>query len=224
MGVGYSLGEHQNGGTYIEYPGNGFNRICLYEYENAPQNTFSLVIHSGDTCKQARELYQHFSYAKAVDLEKKGWTVGSHFHLAWQNKNILFTKGDKAMTLSEYIDYWRRELSQGNIRKYNKEEFGLLQRRMREAKVMNEDDIATFDEFFRTHKYQSAITCPGIVNWISYSKERLNEEIEILSAELREKTMSLVEIYNQNIELVLPAGEADGGYSSSIKGIGDVVA
>jgi len=199
MRVGYSFGEHQKGGTYIEYSGNGFNRICLYEYENAPQNTFSLVIHSGDTCSQARELFQHFTYAKAVDLEKNGWTVRSHFHLAWQRKNILFTKGDKSLSLREYIDYWRGELSQGNIRQYNKEEFSLLQKKMREAKVMDEYDIAAFNEFFRTHKYQSAITCPGIVNWISYSKERLNEETESLAEELREKTMSLIEIYNQNI-------------------------
>jgi len=64
---------------------------------------------------------------------------------------------------------------------------------------MNEDDIKDFDDFFRAYKYQSAITCPGITNWISYSKEKLNEKIEILTAELREKTMSLIEIYNQNI-------------------------
>jgi len=199
MGVGYSLGEHQYGGTYIEYPGKGFNRICLYEYDNAPHNTFSLVIHSGDTCKQARELYQHFSYAKAVKLEKIGWAVNSNFHFAWQNRNILFTKGDKAMTLSEYIDYWRRALSEGSIRKYNINEFGLLQRKMKEAKVMDVDDIAVFDEYFRTHKNQSAITCPGIANWISYPKARLHEETEILSAELKNKTMSLIEIYNHNI-------------------------
>jgi len=215
MGFAYPLGEHQWGGYYIEFSGEvkGFNRICLYESENAPgntfflpdntfsfpDNTFSLVVVSGDTCKQARELFQHFSYEKAIALEKKGWTLENHFHLAWQRKNILRTKGDKTLSLCEYIDYWRHELSQGNIRKYEKKEFSLLKKRLSEAKIMNNYDIEYFDSFFRTHKYQSAITCPGLINWISYPKERLNEKTEILSAELREKTMSLIEIYNQNV-------------------------
>jgi hypothetical protein len=199
MGVGHSLGEHPYGGTYIEYPGKGFNRICLYEYDNAPHNTFSLVIHSGDTCKQAKELYQHFSYAKAVGLEKIGWTIRNNFHFAWQNKNIVSTNGDKALPLREYIDYWSRALREGGIRKYNKNEFGLLQRELAEAKVMDQRDISAFDEFFRTHEYQSAITCPGIINWLSFSKERLHEESEALAAELRDKTMSLIEIYDHNI-------------------------
>jgi hypothetical protein len=214
MGVDYPLGEHQWGGYYIDFSGEvkGFNRICLYESENAPgntffspnntfsfpENTFSLVVVSGDTCKQARELYQHFSYEKAVALGKKGWTLENHFHLAWQRKNIIRTKGDKELSLSEYIGYWRRQLNQGNIRQYKKVEFDLLKKMLREAKIMNEDDIVAFDKFFREHKYQSAITCPGIVNWISFPKERLNEKTETLSAELREKTTSLIEIYNQN--------------------------
>jgi len=85
MGFDYPLGEHQLGGSYIEYPGNGFNRICLFEYKNAPQNTFSLAIFSGDTSRQAKELFRHFSYAKALDLKKKGWTVKSNFHLSVAN-------------------------------------------------------------------------------------------------------------------------------------------
>jgi len=39
------------------------------------------------------------------------------------------------------------------------------------------------------------LRCPGIVNRISYSKERLSEDTESLAAELKEKMMSLVEIY-----------------------------
>ena len=89
MGEGYSLGEHPIGGTYIEFSGNGFNRICLYEYEKAPKNTFSLAIFAGDTCTQARKLFKHFSYAKVIDLEKGAWFVKSNFHFAWQRKNIL---------------------------------------------------------------------------------------------------------------------------------------
>ena len=198
IGDGYSLGEHPIGGTYIEFHGSGFNRICLYEYEKALQNTYSLVIFAGDTCAQARELFKHFSNVKALDLEKSGWTIGSHFHFAWQRKNILFTSGDKSLALSEYIDYWRWALAEGYIRKYNKNEFDLLLQRMRHANVMDDRDITEFNGYFRTHKYQSAITCPGIINRISYSKEKLNEDIGILAAELREKMISLVEIYNQN--------------------------
>jgi len=199
MGFDFPIGEHQTGGYYIECSGKvkGFNRICLLEYENAPQNTFSLAVFSGDTCAQARELFQHFSYEKAVALEQKGWTVEKHFHLAWQRKIIFRAKGDKALSIDEYIDYWRRELSQGNIRQYKKEEFSLLKKRLRDAKIMNDNDIEYFDEFFRTHNYQSAITCPGIVNWVCYSKEKLNEQTEI-SEELREKAISLIEIYKQN--------------------------
>ena len=59
--------------------------------------------------------------------------------------------------------------------------------RMRNANIMDDRDIAAFNEYFRTHKYQSAITCPGIVNHISYSRKRLNEDIESLAAELKEK-------------------------------------
>jgi hypothetical protein len=198
MGEGYSLGGHPVGGTYIEFPGNGFNRICLYEYEKAAQNTFSLMIFAGDTCAQARELFKHFSYAKAIDLRKQGWSVTSHFHLAWQRKNIFGTDADKKLDLSEYIDYWRWALGEGYIRKYHKNEFDLLRMRMRNANIMDDRDIAAFNEYFRTHKYQSAITCPGIINRISYSKERLNEDVEILATELKEKMMSLDEIYSQN--------------------------
>jgi hypothetical protein len=69
----------------------------------------------------------------------------------------------------------------------------VLQEKLRVAKVMNGEDHKNFDEFFRTHKYQSAITCPGIEMWISYSKDRLND-IESLSTELREKTMEFIKI------------------------------
>lgn len=198
IGDGYSLGQHPIGGTYIGFPGNGFNRICLYEYEKAPQNTYSLVIFAGDTCAQARELFKHFSSAKVIDLEKAGWTVGSHFHFAWQRKNILFTSGDKSLALNEYIDYWRWASGKGYIRKYKKNEFDLLLKRMRHANVMDDRDFTDFHEYFRTHKYQSAITCPGIINRISYSKEKLDEDIGILATELKEKMISLVEIYSQN--------------------------
>ena len=119
MGEGYSLGGHPVGGTYIEFPGNGFKRICLYEYEKAPPNTFSLMIFAGDTAAQAKELFKHFSHAKVIDLEKGGWTVTSHFHFAWQRKNIFNTERDKAVPLSDYIDYWRWALGEGYIRKYN---------------------------------------------------------------------------------------------------------
>jgi hypothetical protein len=196
MGFDYPIGVHHPGGFYIEFPGKGFNRICLLEYENDPQKKISLVVFAGDTCNQAKELFRHFSYTKVLDLEKQGWTIQNHFHFAWQRKIILRTKGDKELSHSEYIEYWRRELSKGNIRQYKKEEFGLLKARLREAKVMNEDDITAFDEFFRKNKYQSAITCPGIINRINFPKEKLNEKIEILSAELREKTMSLIKIYD----------------------------
>ena len=61
MRDGYPLGEHPIAGAYIEFPGTGFHRICLYEYglyehEKAPPNTFSLVIFAGDTCKQENSL------------------------------------------------------------------------------------------------------------------------------------------------------------------------
>ena len=196
MGEGYSLGGHPVGGTYIEFPGNGFNRICLYEYEKAPQNTFSLMIFAGDTCAQARELFKHFTYEKATALEKRGWTLRSSFHFAWQRMNIRLTINGDGLKLSEYIEYWRWALGKGYIRKYNKSEFtDILLKRMQDARVMNDRDVADFNEYFRTHKYQSAITCPGIINRISYPKERLDEDTKILAAELKDKVMSLVEIY-----------------------------
>jgi hypothetical protein len=193
IGDGYSLGEHSSG-IYIEFPGNGFERIC-FEYEKTSQNIFSLAIFAGNTCTQARKLYKHFSYAKVIDLEKGGSTVESDFHFMFQSRVILSTKGDKELALSEYIDYWRWALSERYVRKYDKKEFGLLLKRMWNAKVMDDRDIADFNEYFRTRKYQSVITCPGIVNRISYSKERLNEDIESLAAELKEKMMFLAEIY-----------------------------
>ncbi len=195
MNDSYSLGTHPFGGKYIELPGNGFHRVCLYEYEKAPQNTFSLMIFAGDTCKQARDLYKHFSPAKALELKNLGWTLRSNFHFAWQRKNIFDTKCDKVLDLSEYIDYWRRALSNGYIRKYNKAEFNLLLNRMRNARVMDDRDIADFHEYFKTRHYQSVITCPGIINRISYPKERLNEGFEVLANELKERMLALVGIY-----------------------------
>lgn len=195
MGLGKP--QFHNGDTdvtaYIEYNGNGFNRICLFEYEKEPQDTFSLVICAGDTCSQAKQLFKYFSDAKAEAIKQNGWNIKTNFHLAWQRKNILFAKGYEELSLSEYIRFWRSELNQGHIRKYNREEFGVLQEKLRVAKVMNEEDNKKFDEYFRP--YQSAITCPGIVMWISYSKDRLND-IESLSTELREKTMEFVNILN----------------------------
>ncbi|MFZ4854918.1 MAG: GIY-YIG nuclease family protein [Desulfuromonadaceae bacterium] len=181
--------------AYIKYHGNGFERICLYEYDKEPQGTFSLVICAGDTCVQAKQLYKLFSAATAERLKQNGWSIEPNFHLAWQSKNILFAKGNKELSLSEYINFWRHDLCQGSIRQYNIEEFDLLKEKMKVAKVMNEGDINEFNEFFRTHKYQSAITCPGIVVWISYSKDRLSD-VETLSTELREKTMEFIKILN----------------------------
>jgi hypothetical protein len=195
---GHPIKDYSYAGRYIEYFGRGFNRICLYDYEYDPQSPLiSLAIHAGDTCAQARELFTHFSASKVKELEENGWTVTSNFHLAWQRKIIFTTEGDRALDLREYIDYWRRVPSKEYIRKYNKDEFGLLLERMKESKVANRDDIERFNEYFRTHKYQSAITCPGIVNRISYSKERLND-IETLAAELNEKKRKLIEIYRQD--------------------------
>jgi hypothetical protein len=203
MRDGYALGEHPIAGSYIEFPGVGFHRICLYEYglyelEKAPPSTFSLVIFAGDTCKQSRELFKHFSYTKAMALEKSGWSVESSFHFSWQRKKIIFPKGYKKLALSDHIDYWKRALDKGYIRKYNDNEFDSLKEMMSDARIMDERDIEDFDKFFRTHKYKSVITCPGIFNRISYSKERLNEDIEMLAAELNEKKKSLIEIYDQS--------------------------
>ncbi|MEI7849017.1 MAG: hypothetical protein WCK35_24680 [Chloroflexota bacterium] len=199
MGRGSSLGEHPIGGTYIGVPpGNGFDRICLFEYEKAPQNTFSLAIFAGNTCKQARELYNHFSYAKVIDLEKDGWTVASNFHFAWQRKNILDTRADQALALSEYIAYWSSATGKKNNRLYKRDEFDLLRDTLRAAKMMDDQDIADFSEYFRTHKYQSVITCPGIINRISYPIARLDENTESLAAELKDKMMSLHKIYSRN--------------------------
>ena len=33
MGQAFSLGVHPIGGTYIEFPGRGFNRVCLVDHE-----------------------------------------------------------------------------------------------------------------------------------------------------------------------------------------------
>jgi hypothetical protein len=197
-GEGYSLGEHSNAGTYIDFPGNGFNRICLYENEKVPKNTFSLEIVAGDTCTQARKLFKHLSYAKIIDLKKSGWSVESNFHFAWQRKNILFTRSDKSLAISKYIDYWRWALDKGYIRQYNKNEFDLLLKEMRNANIMNNRDIENFTEYFRTHNYQSAITCPAIINRINYPKERLNEDVENLAAQLKEKIIAIHRVYSQN--------------------------
>jgi hypothetical protein len=191
----YPLGEHRIGGTYIEYPGNGFKRICLYEPKHAPSNTFSLVIYAGDTCNQARVLFKHFSYAKVLELEKSEWITKSHFHFAWQSMNLPLSINGDGLALNEYIEYWRWALKEGYIRKYNKSEFDLLLKRMQDSRVMNNTDIAGFNEYFRVYKYQSVITCPGIINIISHPIERLKEDTKILAAELKEKTMLLFEIY-----------------------------
>ena len=195
MKDGYALGEHPVGGTYIEYPGNGFNRICLYEAKHAPPGTFSLVIYAGDTCKQARAFFKHFSYEKAMALEKLGWTIRSGFHFAWQRKNIIVPTGHETLALSEYIAYWKSPLGKGYMRKHHKKEFDVMLKGMRDAKVMDEEDIKKFNDFFGKYKYQSVNTCPGIINQISYSKERLNEDIGTLAGELDKKLMSLLEIY-----------------------------
>jgi hypothetical protein len=102
------------------------------------------------------------------------------------------------LALSDHIDYWKRALEKGYIRKYNNHEFASLKEMMSDARIMDEHDIEDFDRFFRTHKYKSVITCPGIFNRISYSKERLNEDIELLAAELNEKKKSLIEIYDRS--------------------------
>jgi len=112
-------------------------------------------------------------------------------------KEYFFTEEDNALPLRDYIEYWRWALGEGYIRKYHRNEFDLLLSRMRDARVMDDRDIAGFNEYFRTHKYQSAITCPGITNRISHSKERLNEDFEVLAAELKGRMMSLVELYEQ---------------------------
>ena len=195
MRDGHSLGEHPVGGTYIEYPGNGFNRICLYEPNHTPPGTFALVIYAGDTCNQARALFKHFSYEKVMTLEKLGWTIRSSFHFAWQRKNIIFPTGHGTLALSEYIAYWKSPLGRAYMRKYHKKEFDLLLKGMRDANMMDDADITKFNDFFRRNKYQSATTCPGIINQVSYSKERLNENIETLAGELKEKLLSLLEIY-----------------------------
>jgi hypothetical protein len=192
---GYPLGEHPIGGAYIEYPGNGFNRICLYEPKHAPSGTFSLVIYAGDTCKQAKELFKHFSYAKVLELERSEWITKSHFHFAWQRMNLPLSINGGGLTLSEYIEYWKWALREGYIRLYKKGEFDLLLKRMQDSRVMNDVDVASFNEYFRTNKYQSAITCPGLINRISYPIERLDEDAKVLAAELKEKMKLLVEIY-----------------------------
>jgi len=191
----YRLGEHPIGGTYIEYPGNGFNRVCLFEPEYAPAGTFSLAIYAGDTCNQARALYKHFSYTKVLDLEKCDWTTKSHFHFAWQRKNLPIIISSDELSLGEYIGFWRWALKEGYIRLYKKSEFDILLKRMRDARVMNDLDVARFNEYFKSKKYQSVITCPGIINRISYPIERLNGNTKVLAAELKEKLNLLFEIY-----------------------------
>jgi hypothetical protein len=196
---GYPVKDYSYTGRYIDYLGKGFNRICIYDYEYDPQSPFfTLAIHAGDTCAQARELFKHFSISKVAALKENEWITTSNFHFAWQRKNIFDPEADKDLDLSEYIDYWRRVPSKEYIRKYGKDEFGLLLKRMREAKVMNEDDIARFDEYFKTHKYQSVITCPGIIHRIKESKEKLDGDLETVAAELNAKKWSLIKIYEQN--------------------------
>ena len=192
----HSLGEHPVGGTYIEYPGNGFNRICLYEAKHARPGTFSLVIYAGDTCSQARALFKHFSYEKALALEERGWTIRSSFHFAWQRKNIIFLTGHEKLDLSNFIAHWKSPLGRGYLRKFHKQEFVMLLKGMRDANMMDEQDIWRFNDFFRRNNYQSATTCPVIINQASYSKERLNGDIKTLAGELNEKLMSLLGIYS----------------------------
>jgi hypothetical protein len=198
IGEGYGLGDHPIGGTYINFPGKGFNRICLYESEKASENTFSLEICAGDTCAQARELFKHISYAKIKNLEKDGWTIESNFHFAWQRKNVLFTKGDKSLALSRYIEYWIWALDNKHIRQYNRTEFDSLLKELVRANIMDDLDIEKFNEFFRTNNYQSIITCPGIINRINYPKERLNEDVESLAVELKEKMNGFLATLNND--------------------------
>lgn len=196
---GYPVKDYNYTGRYIEYLGQGFNRICIYDYDYDPQSPFfTLAIHAGDTCAQARELFKHFSISKVEALKENGWIVTSNFHFAWQRKNIFDTEADKKLDISDYIDYWRRARSEGLIRKYNRDKFDALQKMLRDAKIMDEDDIARFDEYFKTHKYQSVITCPGIINRIKESKEKLDGDLEILAAELNVKKRSLIKIYEQD--------------------------
>ena len=80
------------------------------------------------------------------------------------------------MAIGKYIEYWRWALDEGSIGQYKKDEFDLLLKEMRDTNIMDNLDIANFNEFFRAHNYQSMITCPGITNRISYPKERLDGE------------------------------------------------
>ena len=191
----YPLGEHPIGGTYIEYPGNGFNRICLSEPEHAPAGTFSIEIYAGNTCNQARALYKHISYAKVLDLEKSEWTTKKDFHFTWQRMNLPLNISSDGLSLSEYIEFWRWALREGYIRLYKKSEFDILLNRMQDSRVMNDMDVVRFNEYFKTNKYQSVITCPGIINRISYPIERLNDDTKVLAAELKEKLIILLEVY-----------------------------
>ncbi len=124
---GREIGHHIVAGPFLYYPGAGFNRICLVPpNSNSDEDTLFEVV-AGDTAKQAKAFYKHFSPEKARQLKELGWNVKSSFHFAWWSKNIFWPDNHKTIQIDDYITFGTWALRESFIRQFERREFRILQ-------------------------------------------------------------------------------------------------
>lgn len=195
---GYDIGYHNVAGPYIAYPGAGFNRIVLVNEKEDQYCIFGVAI--GDTADQAKRFYRVYNKERIRQLENYGWEISSNFHLAWQRKIIFCPEGHKSLPLYEYIDTGLKYYEQGIIRQYKRAEFERLKNFLIRSRIMDDHDSKNFDNYFQTHKYNSAIVCPSINVYLKIPMQIVMGNFEKLIIELNERKDNLIDALGNETE------------------------
>ena len=120
----------------------------------------ALDIHPGDTVVQARSLYATLDQQAVSALVQEGWSVTPNFHIAFRSSNLHWST--TGVTLSEYIEYWKKEVAGGALRQIPRSDWKSYFSDLAGNGIISTEDIQDIEIQLGQTNMSTINVCPGI--------------------------------------------------------------
>lgn len=164
-------------GKKIDFGQGEIARFGFLKYDD-DKKVISLYLYPADTVGQARKFYKQEFVEQTLALQDKGWFLDANLHLAFMQKNYVWTA--VMIPLGDYLQYWLKRISTLTAVKAadrKKNEFVSAFNVLVEAKMADEADRKDFIRYFMETNRTTMNICPGLAvkfDWSLDEAEKLD--------------------------------------------------
>jgi len=172
-------GIGQTNGIRLDLGAGESARFALLVY-NKEGHTLALCLYPGDTIGQARTFYAPPHVENTLHLRDLGWELDPNLHLAFMQRNYVWTKVD--VGIDEYLSFWLERMPQhGQTSAGDEAKLGFktaFEDLIRHQLASESDRPAFVKEFMSTARREMNI-CPGVevtYSWPLGEAEKLDNQ------------------------------------------------